>query len=80
MLEVSDVITILLVIAHDVAQELHMLDVGPLLARMLQDGAASSAPGLAHVILGQVDAVRALLALHLLGPLKPELELVDLHG
>ena len=57
MLEVSDVITILLVIAHDVAQELHMLDVGSLLARMLQDGAASSAPGLRYVILGQVDAV-----------------------
>lgn len=80
MLEVSDVITILLVIAHDVAQELHMLDVGPLLPRVLQDGAASSAPRLGHVILGQVDAVGALLALDLLGPLQPELELVDLHG
>ena len=57
MLEVSDVITILLVIAHDVAQELHMLDVGSLLARMLQDGAASSASGLGDIILCQVDAV-----------------------
>ena len=80
MLEVSDVITILLVIAHDVTQELHMLDVCPLLARVLQDGAAPPAPGLGHVILGQVDAVGALLALDLLGPLQPELELVDLHG
>ena len=80
MLKVSDVITILLVIAHDVAQELHVLDVSPLLARMLQDGSASSAPGLRRIILREVDAVLALLALRLLGPLQPELQLVDLHG
>ena len=80
MLKVSDVITISLVTGHDVIQELHMLDVGPLLAGMLQDGATSSAPRFGNVILHKVNAVRTLFALNLHGPLQIELKLVHLHS
>ena len=78
MLKVSDIITILFIISNDV-EKLDMFDVCPLLAGVLQYGAAPPAPVVGDVGVGEGGAVRAPLAVILLGLRQAEVKLINFH-